>query len=68
MQNLCRVQERSLLALSAGLGEEVFFRGFMQPSIALKLADVSWSAVAKLLVQCYVGANGPSCCQTGPAQ
>ena len=34
------VQERSLLALSAGLGEEVFFRGFMQSSIAAKLADV----------------------------
>jgi len=34
------VQERSFLALSAGLGEEVFFRGFMQSSIVSKLADV----------------------------
>ena len=33
-------QERSLLALSAGLGEEVFFRGFLQASAAERLPEV----------------------------
>lgn len=33
-------QERSLLALSAGLGEEVFFRGFLQASAAARLLEV----------------------------
>ena len=35
------MQERSLLALSAGLGEEVLFRGFMQASVASQLSNVS---------------------------
>ena len=34
-------QGRGLLALSAGLGEEVFFRGFMQTSLAERFAEVT---------------------------